>query len=190
MSRLAVALLAAGRSARFGEGDKLAAPFQGKPLGLHAAHALTGLDVANRWVIVRSEDHLCLSGWMAAGFEPLVNAQAAAGMGTSLSCAAVRAMQSGAHGLMVCLADMPLVPALHFEALVEAWTQHGGHVTSQDGALLSPPAIFSRAQFPALARLAGDQGARALLESAHRVTSPPGALVDVDDQETLLRLSS
>jgi CTP:molybdopterin cytidylyltransferase MocA len=40
-----------------------------------------------------------------------------------------------------------------------------------------------------LARLSGDQGARSLLKSAYQVTSPPGALVDVDDPETLRSLS-
>lgn len=190
MSGLAVAILAAGRSARFGAGDKLAAQFRGKPLGLHAAHALADLEFSHRWVIVRSDDHPCVTGWKSAGFEPVVNPDAAAGMGSSLCCAAERANQAGADGLMVCLGDMPLVPSAHFAALVEAWTQHGGNVASQDGALISPPAIFAREHFRALTSLTGDQGAKFLLTGARRVTCPPGALVDVDDQETLSRLSN
>lgn len=189
MSGLAVAILAAGRSARFGAEDKLAAPFRGKPLGLHTADALIRLDVLRRWVIVRTADHPCAPGWTSAGFEPVVNPHAADGMASSLRCAAERALEIGAEGLMVCLADMPLVPPAHFAALVQAWAEHGGLVASQDGALVSPPAIFSREQFGVLIGLTGDQGAKPLLQRAYRVFCSPGALVDVDDPETLRRLS-
>lgn len=189
MSGLAVAILAAGRSARFGAEDKLAAPFLGKPLGLHTADALIGLDVLRRWVIVWTVDHPCVPGWMSAGFEPVVNPDAADGMASSLRCAAERALEIGAEGLLVCLADMPLVPSAHFSALVQAWAERGGLIASQDGALVSPPAIFSREHFGALSSLTGDQGAKPLLKTAFRVTGPRGALMDVDDPETLRRLS-
>jgi molybdenum cofactor cytidylyltransferase len=190
MSGLAVAILAAGRSARFGTEDKLAALFRGKPLGLHTAEALTGLEFGHRWVIARTADHMCVPVWTSAGFETVVNADAAQGMGASLRCAAERAKEAGADGLMVCLADMPLVSPAHFSALIRAWAEHGGLIASQDGALVSPPAIFSREQFGALLGLTGDQGAKPLLKTAYRVISPPGALVDVDDPEALRRLSS
>jgi molybdenum cofactor cytidylyltransferase len=190
MSGLAVAILAAGRSARFGTEDKLAALFRGKPLGLHTAEALTGLEFGHRWVIARTADHLCVPGWTSAGFETVVNADAAQGMGSSLRCAAERAEAAGADGLMVCLADMPLVSPAHFSALIRAWAEHGGLIASQDGALVSPPAIFSRDHFGMLSSLTGDQGAKLLLKTAFRVTSPPGALMDVDDPEALWRLSS
>jgi CTP:molybdopterin cytidylyltransferase MocA len=183
-------MLAAGRSARFGPEDKLAAPFRGLALGLHAADALTGLEFQHRWVIVRTHDHPCALGWKSAGFETVVNTDAATGMGSSLRCAAERAIAVGAEGLLVCLADMPLVPAVHFAALVQAWTGQGGLVASKDGPLVSPPAIFPSAYLPGLASLSGDQGARQLLDRAQLVASPPGGLADVDDPETLRRLSS
>ncbi len=190
MSGLAVAILAAGRSARFGAEDKLTAPFRGMPLGLHPAHALLSLGFTHRWVIVRTHDHPCASGWRSAGFELVVNADADAGMGASLRMAAERAEQAGADGLMICLADMPLVATDHFEALVRAWNQNGGIVASQDGALISPPAIFAREHYPTIAGLTGDRGGKMLLRSALCVPSLPCTLVDVDDLATLERLSS
>jgi len=189
MSGLAVAILAAGRSARFGVEDKLTAPFRGMPLGLHTAHALVGLGFTHNWVIVRTHDHPCASGWRSAGFELVVNADADAGMGASLRIAAELAKQAGADGLMICLADMPLVATDHFEALVRAWNQNGGIVASQDGALISPPAIFAREHYPTIAGLTGDRGGKMLLKDALCVPSRPGALVDVDVLETLQRLS-
>jgi len=190
MSGLSVAILAAGRSARFGAEDKLTAPFRGKPLGLHTAEVLTDFDFLHRWVIARTADHPCVPGWASAGFDAVVNPDAAEGMGSSLRCAARCANEAGAEGLLVCLADMPLAPSAHFAALVQAWTERGGLVASEDGGRVSPPAIFPREHFGTLARLSGDQGARSLLKNAYKVTSPPGALVDVDDPETLRRLSS
>ncbi len=184
-----MAILAAGRSARFGVEDKLTAEFRGMPLGLRPAHALLGLDFAHRWVIVRRHDHPCASGWRSAGFEPVLNSDADAGMGSSLRISAERAEQAGANGLMICLADMPLVPAEHFQALTRTWTLHGGIVASQDGALISPPAIFAQEHYPSVAGLTGDRGGKMLLKDALCVPSRPGALVDVDDLETLQRLS-
>ena len=190
MSGLAVAILAAGRSARFGVEDKLTAEFRGMPLGLHTAQALLDLDFAHRWMIVRRHDHPCASGWRLAGFELVVNADADAGMGASIRIAAERAEQAAADGLMICLADMPLVATDHFEALLRAWNQNGGIVASQDGALVSPPAIFAREHYPTIAGLTGDRGGKMLLKDALCVPSLPGALVDVDDLETLECLSS
>lgn len=189
MTGLAAALLAAGRSARFGAADKLAADFRAAPLGLHAASALEALDLSQRWVILRDLAHPCVDGWRASGFEPMVNAEADEGMGASLRLAARLAEDSDADALLVCLADMPLVTPAHLAALCDAWRQHGGIVASRDGALVSPPAVFARARFPALAALTGDRGAKALLGQATLVDSPPGTLADVDDPATLARLA-
>ncbi|MDE2562858.1 MAG: nucleotidyltransferase family protein [Sphingomonadales bacterium] len=186
---MVAALLAAGRSARFGAADKLARDFRGVPLGLHAARALETVDLTRHWVIVRDAAHPCAQGWRAAGFELVVNPQADEGMGASLRLAARLADEAGADSLLVCLADMPLVTTAHIAALAGAWRARGGVVASRDGALVSPPAIFAREHFAALAGLAGDRGAKALLGQAGLVDSPVGALADIDDPATLARLA-
>jgi molybdenum cofactor cytidylyltransferase len=187
MSSLAVAVLAAGSSSRFGAEDKLAAPFRGKSLGLRATDALAGQDFSHRWVIVRTLDHPCIAGWMSEGFEPVLNTHAATGMGSSLRRAVELADVTRAEGLMVCLADMPLVEAAHVTALAQLWREQGGIVASRDGDLVSPPAIFARAFFGMLADLDGDRGGRALLEGAACITAPQGSLVDIDDPKALHR---
>ena len=57
--RLGVALLAAGASRRFGEADKLAAEFRGRPLAEHAAKAIPVSAFAKAWVITSRPDHSC-----------------------------------------------------------------------------------------------------------------------------------
>lgn len=187
---VAVALLAAGRSTRFGADDKLAAPFRGTMLGLHAARALAGLPFVARWVIVRDDlAHPCLPGWRAAGFTPVGNPDADEGIATSLRLAVRQAEEAGVGALLVCLADMPLVTTAHFAALLAAAERGCDIAASRDGALVSPPAIFARRHFAALGELRGDKGAKALLGGAERVDSAPGTLADVDDPATLAHLT-
>lgn len=183
----AVALLAAGQSRRFG-GDKLAASFRGAMLGHHAAQRLARLAFVRRWVIVGSLAHPCIPGWQAAGFEPVANIDAAAGMGTSVALAGRLAQAAGVDRLVIALADMPLVPEAHFAALLSSAGGAQTLIASTDGATPMPPAVFGSTHFGRLMQASGDFGARALLESAELVAAPQGTLVDVDDEATLRAL--
>ncbi|WP_234030325.1 nucleotidyltransferase family protein [Erythrobacter mangrovi] len=189
MPRLAVALLAAGQSRRFG-GDKLAAGFRGKMLGLHAADALAQLAFAHRWVSVSDPEHPCVPGWVEAGFNPVPNPDAAQGMGTSVALAGRLAKEAKIDQLLIALADMPLVPHAHFVALLAKARIQGeaALVASTDGTAAMPPAVFGSAHFDRLVLASGDKGARALLGAAELVAAPQGTLADVDDEATLRAL--
>lgn len=185
--RFAVAVLAAGQSRRFAPGDKLTAGFLGQQLGELACHTLAGLDFAPRWVIAAQADHPCEPSWQADGFTIAVNPQAAAGMGTSVALAATMALAANADGLLIALADMPLVPADHFRALVTraAATGPAAIVASAAGSVRSPPAAFGRDHLAALAAMTGDVGARALLQQAELVPCAPELLIDIDTEQAL-----
>jgi CTP:molybdopterin cytidylyltransferase MocA len=187
---VALALLAAGRSLRFGKADKLRAPLRGKPLGLHAAETLARLPARTRIVIAARQNHACSSGWQDAGFAVVRNPSASEGMGTSVAAAARIARRGGCEVLLIALADMPLVPLSHFKALIEAARVRGrGAMIASvgDGARM-PPAAFGSDHFDALAELTGDEGARALLADAETIACPPTWLADVDTPEALAAL--
>ena len=187
--RFAVAVLAAGQSRRFGAGDKLAAQFRDRRLGELACHALAGLDFAQRWVIAAHADHPCRPSWQADGFTLAVNPQAASGMGTSVALAARLALQAKADGLLIALADMPLVPVDHFRALLARAAAAGPDAviaSAADGVRL-PPAAFGRDRLAALAAMTGDVGARALLHQAELIACAPELLIDIDDAQALDR---
>lgn len=188
--RLAVAVLAAGQSRRFGAEDKLAAPLGDALLGEQAVRTLGGLAFANRWVIAASAEHPCAPAWSAAGFALAANDQAAAGMGTSLALAAQLAIKASADVLLVALADMPLVPAAHFAALLARAVALGPEamVASEAAGVRSPPAVFGANLLPELAKAAGDRGARHLLGRAEPIVCAADWLADVDDPAALARV--
>jgi len=189
--RIAAAVLAAGQSRRFGADDKLAASFNGLRLGELVPATLAGLGFAERWVITRRDDHPCAPGWRKAGFAVAINERAAEGMGQSLALAARLARAAGADALLVALADMPIVPANHFAALLARAASAGPQaiLASQAGSHRSPPALFGRDQFGELAEAAGDHGARHLLARAEPVDCPPDWLSDIDEPADLARLA-
>lgn len=187
--RFAVAVLAAGQSRRFGPGDKLTAWFRGRHLGELACHTLAGLNVGHRWVIAARADHPCAQSWQADGFTVAVNAQAASGMGTSVALAATMALEAKADGLLIALADMPLVPVDHFRTLLAraAATGPGAIIASAADRVRLPPAAFGRDHLAALASSTGDAGARRLLREAELVACAPEFLIDIDDEQALAR---
>ncbi|MDC0887364.1 NTP transferase domain-containing protein [Altererythrobacter sp.] len=189
--RLAVALLAAGRSSRFGSSDKLAANFRGGLLGHHAALALSPLGADVAWVITATEAHPCAEGWRELGFEIAVNPQAKDGMGTTVAMAASLAQAAAADALLIALADMPLVPTSHFRHLAESALHADANAlfVSALGDRRLPPACFGRARFDQLARSRGDQGARKMVSEGIVQPCPQEWLADIDDTATLARLS-
>lgn len=182
------ALLAAGRSQRFGADDKLLAPLHGKPLIAHAAATLAALPLDLRMAVVSSaEVEACL-----AGFTILRNDAPERGLSRSLACAAAAAIEAGATRLLILLADMPRVTPAHcLELLTNC--RDARAAASFDGIRVSPPACFPASALAALQRMTGDKGAREMLASL-----PPEALVradahtliDVDTHETLQTLAS
>ncbi|MEO1488055.1 MAG: nucleotidyltransferase family protein [Pseudomonadota bacterium] len=190
--RLGVAVLAAGASRRFGDTDKLTALLDGQPLGEIVCNTIPRGMFDHRWVIASVPDHPCAPAWRAEGFTPLVNPSADEGMGTSVALAGFAAKEAGCDALLLALADMPLVPVSHFEALVDQIRAGGaqGIVTSASGETRMPPAAFGASHLSELAGLSGDQGARALLQRGDVLACPPEWLADVDTPEALAALNA
>lgn len=188
----AVAVLAAGQSRRFEPGDKLTASFQGKRLGELACHTLAELDFAHRWVIAARADHPCGQSWQADGFTIAINEQATSGMGTSVALAAKMALDAKVDGLLIALADMPLVPGDQFRTLVARAGAIGpaAIVASSANGVRMPPAAFGRDHLSTLAAMTGDVGARVLLRMAEPVICAPDLLIDIDNEQAFKQATS
>lgn len=175
-------VLAAGRSARMGARNKLLLQHRGVPLLRHALDTLAaaGLD-----------DVVVVTGHEAAAVEAAVRDRAvrvvhntayAEGMASSIRCGVAAAAPP--HRVLLVLGDMPSVRPATLRRLLAA------HAEAPAPAIVQPrhagrpghPVLFDAAFRAELLALAGDVGARAVLQ-AH-----PGALVrvEVDDPGVLL----
>lgn len=184
--RLGIALLAAGSSRRFGPEDKLAAQFRGRALGEHAAAALPMERCAQGWVITARPGgvlgHRCETFWRTRFLEPVINQDAETGMGSSVALAARLAKQARCDGLLIALADMPLVPRAHFDALLDS---DAPIAVSSNGKVRMPPAMFDATFFDKLKQSSGDKGARDLIKQGHVISCPPEWLRDIDTRDDL-----
>ena len=182
--RTALALLAAGRSTRFG-GSKLDADLWGKPLGRHAADMLATLPFLVRLAITGD----ATLDYAAFGYTVVHNPDPARGQATSLHLAAEHARAIGAEALLIALADMPCITVEHVQHLLDTANGPDAVVASADGSAPKPPALFGSAHFAALLATEGDQGARDLIRAGRLVAADPSELIDIDTREELVRLA-
>ena len=184
------AVLAAGDASRFGS-TKQAATLQGVPLVRKAIE--TAADVCGERVItVIGHDSESILG--AVGAAPgfiVVNENYRDGLGTSIAMAA-HTCRKCADAILLLLADQPLVPAEHLQALIDNWSGADDEIVATAFAdTLGPPVLFPRGSFSALATLTGDHGAREILrDSTFSVGSVrfEAAAVDVDTPADLASL--
>ena len=115
----------------------------------------------------------------------------AEGLAASLR-AGIAAVPEDAPGIIVSLGDMPNVTAPVLDRLAQAFTD-APEALAVAPTLLGQrgnPVLLSRALFPAVAALTGDQGARRLLEEAGEAVievplDDPAIALDVDTPEAL-----
>lgn len=181
---VALVLLAAGRSRRFGADDKLMAPYLGRPLGLHVVVALEAVPFARRVAVV-SGTNLDLG---SCGYDVVHNDDPAAGLARSLRLGVAAACREGAQAVMIALADMPRVTATHVHRLLDRAEGPDAIVASSDGVDPRPPALFGCNHLSALLDRQGDMGARELVRSGHHVVTSPAELIDIDTPEQLATL--
>ncbi|MEL6876180.1 MAG: nucleotidyltransferase family protein [Pseudomonadota bacterium] len=187
--RICAALLAAGQSERFGHDDKLAQDLHGRMLGHYVAETLTRMEFTDRIAVVSSDTGECVALWSDLGLHILTNPRSRSGMGTSVALAARHAQETGADGLLICLADMPFVSESLLGQLVAAFCSGDSSeiLCAINGGKRSPPALFGSRHFDALIGLTGDTGARKLIAEAEVVAANPDELVDIDTREELAR---
>jgi molybdenum cofactor cytidylyltransferase len=192
---VAAVVLAAGHSSRMGE-NKLLVELAGEPLIRHAVRAALASH-ASPVVVVTGNDAARVHEALAQLPVHFVhNAEFATGMASSLRTGL--AAVSDARAAMICLGDMPELTPEHLDALIGAF-----NAADDERAIVVPtferkrgnPVIWGRAHFAAIGELAGDVGARSVIErnlaDVRTVAIDDRAiLVDVDTPEALYALKS
>jgi len=191
--RVAAVVLAAGGSSRFGSAKQLAL-HAGEPLVRRAAVAAVDAGASPVFVVLGAradEVERALDG--LAGVTLLRHEGWAEGLASSLA-AGVRAAAADAScdGVLLTLADQPLVDAAALRTLLDAFGPARRIVAAEYAGTVGAPAVIGREHLDDLVvRLTGDAGAgkwlRARLTDVTRVPLPAAEL-DVDTADDAARL--
>lgn len=182
MPQIMVAVLGAGAGSRMG-GGKLHHDLAGRPLGAWALDTALGLGA--QVCLIAAPEPL---DWVGPDVELVPNPQAASGMASSLRLTVEQARACDAERLLIMLADMPFVEAATLRLLIAQTTADTVTACRYPDGRLGPPACFGARRLEALAELAGDIGARYLLNRpgfALGLSVAAGELIDIDTPEDL-----
>lgn len=177
-------LLAAGKSARFGDTDKLEQDYLGAPLAFHVVTALEAVPFARRVAVV-SDTKL---DFATRGYDVIANDAPERGVSSSIRLGVAAARERDPRAVLIAMADMPRVTASHIYRLLDYADADDTILASSDGKQPRPPALFGRNRFDWLMNLSGDSGAREMIMKAHHMIAVPNELMDVDTPEDLERL--
>jgi molybdenum cofactor cytidylyltransferase len=174
---VAALVLAAGQSARMGGANKLLAEVDGVPMVLRTVNAALASKAASVTVVLGHEAEKIEALLAGRRIDIVRNPRFAQGMSTSLR-AGLAALPAEAEAAVVLLADMPRVSAVHVDRLIDAFeAKRPAIVVPQRDGRRGNPILWPREFFAQMQAVAGDQGARGLLE-AH---APRVRTVDMDD---------
>jgi molybdenum cofactor cytidylyltransferase len=193
--RVAALVLAAGLSRRTRGANKLLAELAGRPLVTHAVDAALASPARPVVVVTGHEAERVRAALAGRDVRFAHNPAPEDGLSASLR-AGLAALGGEVDAAVICLGDMPFVRAEHVAALVAAFEASGRR------AICAPrfegrrgnPVLWPARFFPEMAALAGDGGARTLLDAhAAEVCYVPvadaGVVLDVDTPEALAALA-
>lgn len=162
--RIACVVLAAGRSTRMGQHNKLLEALGGRPVVRRTVEA--ALASRARPVVVVTGHQADQVEAALAGLDVTFvhNPEFTSGMASSLK-AGIAALPDRLDGAIVALGDMPEVGPAHLDRMIAAFEPKEGRsiiVPVHDGRR-GNPVLWSAELFPAMERLSGDVGARQLI---------------------------
>ena len=193
LPRVAALVLAAGRSRRMGNINKLLAEIDGQSMVSRVADAVLA---SKARPVVAVLGHQAAKVRAALGERHIAtveNAEYDAGLSTSLR-RGLAALPDDIDGVLVCLGDMPRVTAQHIDKLIAAFNPLEGRaicVPTYQGKR-GNPVLWARRFFPEMQEVAGDVGARHLIGAYGDVVGEvemgaEGVLIDIDTPEALAK---
>ncbi|QDX80112.1 hypothetical protein B9N43_01880 [Denitratisoma sp. DHT3] len=162
--RIAALVLAAGRSSRMGERNKLLCPVEGVPMVRRAVESALASRCAQVMVVSGHQSREVLAALEGCAVSRVFNPDYAAGMASSLRVG-LQALPADTDGVLVLLADMPWVAAAHLDQLIAAFDPARPEilVPERDGRR-GNPVLWPRHDFAELERIEGDVGGRVLMQ--------------------------
>lgn len=161
---VAALVLAAGQSSRMGGGNKLLAEVGGVPMVLRATNAALASRATSVTVVTGHQAEAVEAALAGRKLAIVRNPDHGQGMSTSLRCG-LAALPADAQAVVVLLGDMPRITAGHVDRLIDAFDpRRPAIVVPEKEGRRGNPVLWPREFFPAMSAIAGDRGARDLLE--------------------------
>ncbi|HEX6960079.1 MAG TPA: molybdopterin-binding/glycosyltransferase family 2 protein [Ferrovibrio sp.] len=184
--KIAALILAAGLSRRFGDGHKLLAEIDGKPVIRHVVEAALASSARPILLVVGHQAEAIRQAAGTGDFSVVDNPAYKEGLAASLR-AGLTALPPGLDGVLICLGDMPDVGPAALEKLIAAFNPTEGRaicLPTHDGKR-GNPTLWGLQFLPDLLRLEGDTGARSLFGPyadwiCEVPVNEPGILLDYD----------
>ena len=189
--RIAAVILAAGRSRRMGQVNKMIADVDGAPMVTRIADAVLASSADPVLVVTGHEPERVREVLGDRKLTVVHNPRYAEGLSTSLK-RGLEALGDDVDGALICLGDMPDVTPAHLDKLIAAFDPVEGRsicVPTFNGKR-GNPVLWARRYFTEIASVAGDVGARHLIgehaEAVCEVAMPDdGVLIDLDTPAAL-----
>jgi molybdenum cofactor cytidylyltransferase len=189
--RIAVIVLAAGRSTRMGTANKLVADIGGKPMVRGVAEVALASQTAMVLVVTGHMAAEVSSALAGLDVTLVANPDYATGLASSLK-AGIRALPPSCVGALILLGDMPQIAPVHLNTLMGAFAADA-IVVPVHGGRQGNPVLWPARVFPELLRLDGDAGAKRLI-AAHAASvrevdlGTEAIFTDIDTPEALAQL--
>ncbi len=191
-STLHALILAAGASRRFGSPKQLVR-LDGQSLVQRAVGHASGLLGAAVTIVLGAHAAQIAETLPPGSAGTLINRNWQEGISSSIRLG-VQRLPGACDGVLLMLADQPLVTGETLRRLITAWRRQPRQIiASRYGSVTGVPAIFPRWCFGDLTALRGDQGARLIIRryADHVVRlAHPEAAVDIDYPEDLLDITA
>ncbi|WP_223034210.1 nucleotidyltransferase family protein [Hanstruepera marina] len=167
MSNIATLILAAGRSSRMGQPKQLL-PWGTSFLLDDIIKTLSQIPQGKIIVVLGSNYGMIESKIKHHSIDIVYNADYNKGMGSSISTglSAIQKLCNDCEGVMIALADQPLIPVLHYTTVIETFSKGKKQIiaSAYESKRLGVPALFDRHYFKHLIDLDGDRGAKSIIK--------------------------
>ena len=186
MLKFGVVLLAAGNSSRMGSPKQLL-EYKGKPLVRHASEVALASHASLVIVVLGANSDAVHTAISDLAVMTVENERWPEGMGTSIRAGIEVAQQCQLDGVILALADQPLITPATFDRLIAHHIVAGKKiVASRYAGTVGVPVLFDKQYFANLLALTPDQGCKGLIQ---RYAEPEGLLdcpeaeIDIDTPE-------
>jgi len=187
MNPVAIVILAAGESRRFG-GIKQLADIEGKPLLQQVIDQCLQVSETDIYLVLGANSEQIQAGLSLDGVRLINNDDWQQGISSSIR-AAVNRLAAEYPAILLIAGDQPRIIAAELVGLIETWRSDPGLIcAAYYDETLGIPAIFPGGYYSELLKLQGDRGAKSLLMNQPGLLVHPleSAKFDIDTPDDLL----